>query len=366
VADGGQGPFERRVQLRAAATFQVSYQSLDELVNAYTIDISQGGLFVRTEQILPVGDVVKIAVAWPDSAPMEVFARVAHVIGPEGTTAGREPGMGLEFLNLGETPLADRVARYLAQAGHSEPVPPPPAGATGTILVIEEDDNEREHMMRIIEDRDHRTVGANNAMNGLRMANESPPDLIVADVHDPALDGWQFARLVRARSALAAVPIVFVGSGLSDDDRLKGYQVGANDFVSRPYDDEELALHVQRTLERARAYPGSSNRSASLSGYLAHVSVSRVLSLLAAEHREGRLMLIRRGEAATIYFRDGTPVRVDLDAEHDQLQGPDRLHYVLSWGPGRFEFVNAQVEDEDQIGTSVAEALLQYLMLTGP
>lgn len=361
TGDGADGKFERRGGLRAPVSFKVSYVSIDDLVESYTEDISRGGMFVRTDDPLPMGDVVVVDVSLPDGGPSyHAFARVAHVIGDEALSEGKVPGMGLEFLDLGETPLANDIARFIASSGHDDPVPPPPAGLTGTVLIVDDDDALRERAAAIVADAGHRVVTAKNGMDAIRKAVQSPPDLIVSDVNMPALDGWQFIRLVRARKALADVPVIFLTTSLSDDERLKGYQAGVNDYIYKPYHDDELALHIQRTIEQARAYPGRTN---TLRGQLAHVSIGRLLSLLAAEKREGTLLLVRRDEIATAHLRDGQVVSVDVPDAQADLDGPDRLFWLLDWLHGRFEFTPSEVTDVDTVELSTPHALMRHARL---
>ncbi|RMH41708.1 MAG: response regulator [Deltaproteobacteria bacterium] len=357
VPDADNG-FERRGGLRAAASLKVTYTSVDELVEAYTEDISRGGLFVRTTELLPIGEVVRVQVEMPDGGPVYAgFARVAHTIGREAVAAGRSPGMGLEFLDAGEAPLANEIARHLAATGHDEPVPPAPAGVSGRILVVDNDDAARELAAGVIRDAGHTVAVARNGMDAIRKALDDPPDLIVTDVDMPALDGWQFLRLLRARPELEHVPVIVLAGRLTDDERLRGYQNGVNDYVTVPYADDELALHVQRALERARAYP---NRTAALTGYIAHVSIARLLTLLSSEQREGRLYVSDRKRVATAYLRDGQVVRVDVPEDQEHLDGAGRLLWLLDWIDGRFEFIPAAVSDPDSVGLSTPQALLRH------
>jgi uncharacterized protein (TIGR02266 family) len=364
VDEAGDGRFERRGGLRERASLKVQYTSIGELVEAYTVDISRGGLFVKTQEPLPIGEVVKIHAELPDGGPsLDTFGRVAHVIGAEALADGRVPGMGLEFLDTGKTPMADDVARFLAATGYADPVPDPPAGITGRVLVIDDEESARERAASAIRNAGHTVTTAKNGMDGLRKALADPPDLIVSDIQMPALDGWQLLRLIRARGELAHVPVVFVTSSITDDERLKGYQIGVSDYVAKPYDDDELALQIQRVLERCQAYPGSTARTCALSGQLAHVSIGRVLSLLAAEQRHGRLMLVNRLDIATAYLRDGRVVRVDVPDEHDDKTGAERLFWLLDWVDGRFEFTVGDIEGDDVVEMDTAQAMIQHAHL---
>jgi uncharacterized protein (TIGR02266 family) len=356
---------ERRGEIRVAASLRVGYQSLDELVEVYTDNISRGGLFIRTIELLPIGAVVKIKIDLADGGEaFDAIGRVTHIVGP--AEAGKAPvGMGVEFLDVGGAPLADRIARYLAAQGAEQLLPPSPAGVSALVLVIDDDPAYRDRVARVVEEAGHRATTAKNGLDGLRKALERRPDLILTDIEMPALDGWQFVRLVHARPTLADVPVVFFTSNLDDDGRLRGYQLGVSDFIEKPFLDEEMALQVQRTLERAHAYPRRVAQRGMLRGELSQVALGRVLALLAAEKREGILLLVGRDEVAAIGLRDGAPVRVDLPDKHENKQGVDRLHYLLDWNTGRFEFSAAEVRDDNTINLPTAAVLLQHAQRFG-
>ena len=127
---------------------------------------------------------------------------------------------------------------------------------------------------------------------------------------------------------------------------------------------------MQRAFERARAYPHSL-APGSLRGELAHVSIGRVLSLLAGERRTGILVLVSRAGVASAFLRDGAVVQIQLPADRSELDadaenpgepvaGPERLQRLLGWRDGRFEFTAGEVSCADRIGVPVSLALLQH------
>jgi uncharacterized protein (TIGR02266 family) len=349
---------DRRGEMRVTAELEVEFQSIDEVVSAYTKNISRGGIFVATDEMLPIGAVVKIKLALPDEeSRYDAIARVAHLQSGDG----EDPrGMGFELMDVGGAPLADRIARFLAAEGVEETLPEAPAAVIAKVLVVDDDEEYRELVAGLISESGHRTDTAKNGLDALRKAVADPPDLIVTDIHMPALDGWQFARLVRARPTLADVPIVFFSTHMSDEERLRGYQLGVSDYIGKPFDNDEFTLRIQRVLERSRAYPRQVSRNGGLQGDLSQVSLGRVLTLLASEQREGMLLLVGREEIATLYLREGNVVRVDLPEHAKDKKGVDRLYHVLDWTTGRFEFNNGEVREEDSIGTPTVPAILGH------
>lgn len=359
---GGGGPPRRRAEPRVAASFRVSFTNLDELVEAYTVDVSRGGLYVETDRFLPLGAVVRLHLALPSGGPeLLAVARVAYVLDPDASKGhDRPPGMGMEFLDVGGTPLADDIARFVARVNPDVELPPPPAGMSAHVLVVDDDIWHRERAATVMREIGFDVTTAENGVRALQSAMQVEPDLILSDVEMPIMDGWQLVRMLRARPTLASIPVVYVTSLSNDEQRLQGFRLGVDDYISKPFDEDELALRVQRVLTRARAYPRNTTRSKALRGSLSHVSLSTLLAFCEVEARTGLLLLVRSDAIATIYLRDGTVVRVDLPDEADDLLGAERLHYLLAWEDGRFELADADVADDDTIGERTSAVLLQH------
>lgn len=360
-AFGGDLP-RRRVEPRVAAAFRVTYESLDELVEAYTVDISRGGLYVKTTRFLPLGAVVRLHLMMPEgSSELRTVARVAYVL-DEAQALGhdRPAGMGMEFLDVGGAPIADQMARFIARVSPEVEVPPSPAGMSARVLVVDDDVWHRERAAGVMRDAGFDVVTTDNGVKALSLAMQIEPDLILTDVQMPVMDGWQLVRMLRARPSLAPIPVIFVTSLSSDEQRLQGYRLGVDDYIAKPFEEDELALRAQRVLTRARAYPRNATATKALRGSLSHVSLATLLAFLDAERRTGIMLLVRTDEIATLYLHQGRVVRVDLPDATDQLLGADRVHYLLDWTDGRFELADADVADEDTLGVDTSSILLAH------
>jgi DNA-binding response OmpR family regulator len=86
----------------------------------------------------------------------------------------------------------------------------------------------------------------------LTMATEHPPDLVVLDLNLPGFDGLEICRILRARPASAAVPIIIVTARASESDRIRGLDLGADDYITKPFSPRELAARVRAALRRGQ------------------------------------------------------------------------------------------------------------------
>ncbi|MCP4676539.1 MAG: hypothetical protein GY854_13695, partial [Deltaproteobacteria bacterium] len=131
---------ERRQHPRAEASLQVSYKSVAALVQAYSSDISEGGLYLATRKLMPVGTVIALNIALPDEGPeLEAIARVVRVQNEkEAASGGRQRGMGMEFLDVGGRPVSDQIAEFLFKRSGEPPTLYAKSGAKGRVLVVDD------------------------------------------------------------------------------------------------------------------------------------------------------------------------------------------------------------------------------------
>jgi len=98
----------------------------------------------------------------------------------------------------------------------------------------------------------------------LKAVAERLPDLIVLDLNLPVLSGLEVCRLLRSRPATAAVPIIMLTARTNESDRVTGLDVGADDYITKPFSLRELAARVRAVLRRGHADPASGARSDAL------------------------------------------------------------------------------------------------------
>jgi two-component system OmpR family response regulator len=169
------------------------------------------------------------------------------------------------------------------------------------------------------------------------------------------MDGWQLVRIVRSRRELADVPLLFLTGMRGEDDRLKGYQLGVDDFVAKPSRPEELLARVDRVVTRVKRPPTESQTM--LRGDIEHVPLASVLSLLELEKKTG-ILRVMSTSVARLHIAQGSMVRVDLEGDLESRPSREVLKEVLDWSTGQFEFTVCEVTCEDEIRKSLTSLLL--------
>lgn len=120
------------------------------------------------------------------------------------------------------------------------------------ILVIEDDDIVARTIERSLRGNEFRIVLANSGVEGLRAARRRPPDLVILDIIMPGMDGYAVCREMRSDPLLADTPILFLTAKIKDEDKIIGFNAGADDYLSKPFNIDELILRLRAILRRVR------------------------------------------------------------------------------------------------------------------
>ncbi len=200
-------------------------------------------------------------------------------------------------------PLAGPEATPAADddADHERQRSPTPVPWRARILVVDDDTGSRQALAELLRDEGYTVDTAIDGDEALSSVAEDPPDLIISDVHMPHVDGLDLVVQLRQRAALSDMPIILV-SGVDDPTgRIGGLDLGADDYLPKPLDAEELLARIRLHLRHA-------NRSREI---VARSAIDELTGLL---NRGGILgVLERERERAR---RDGTPLAVmvlDID-----------------------------------------------------
>ena len=121
------------------------------------------------------------------------------------------------------------------------------------ILVIEDDYIVARTIERSLRSDEFHVTLASRGDKGLFMAHQKPPDLVILDIIMPEMDGYQVCRAMRSDPALAHIPILFLTAKVKAQDKIAGFNAGADDYLCKPFNVNELILRVQAILRRTRS-----------------------------------------------------------------------------------------------------------------
>jgi len=121
-----------------------------------------------------------------------------------------------------------------------------------TILIVEDEAPIRMGLSAAISRRGYKVITAENGSDALLKAGDNKPDLIISDVMMPVVDGFEMKNRLNADPLLAAIPIIYLTARSSVEDRVRGIRGGADDYVAKPFDMDELTARIDAVLRRVQ------------------------------------------------------------------------------------------------------------------
>ena len=124
------------------------------------------------------------------------------------------------------------------------------ADVKSKILIVEDDLDVAEMLNAYFRVQGYEVFTVNWGEDGVRAAQTVMPDLMILDIRLPDIDGFEVARRVRSDRRTNEIPIIFLTEKRERTDRLQGFEVGADDYITKPFDVQELRLRVRNALKR--------------------------------------------------------------------------------------------------------------------
>ena len=126
------------------------------------------------------------------------------------------------------------------------------------VLVVDDDPPSVKMISFLLREEGYDVVSADNGVTALELIDREPPDLVILDVMMPHLDGFEVCRRMRQK---VDVPIIFLSAKGETVDKVTGLQLGADDYLAKPFEPAELLARVKAVLRRAEAFVGKGIKS---------------------------------------------------------------------------------------------------------
>ena len=117
------------------------------------------------------------------------------------------------------------------------------------ILVVDDEKDITETLSFMLKAAGYDVITASDGEEGLKFAEEENPDLIILDVMMPKINGYKIARLLKYDNKYKHIPIIMVTARGQDSDKLIGEETGANEYITKPFEFEEVLKSVRKHLE---------------------------------------------------------------------------------------------------------------------
>jgi len=129
------------------------------------------------------------------------------------------------------------------------------------VLIIEDNDDIRENVIEILELAGYQVSSANNGKAGVELAFQDIPDIILCDIMMPEMDGYGVLYMLSKRPETIAIPFIFLTAKAEHFDRRKGMEMGADDYLTKPFDDMELLNAIESRLKKKEGQQAFYSRS---------------------------------------------------------------------------------------------------------
>ena len=171
------------------------------------------------------------------------------------------------------------------------------------VLIVDDEETVREVVGQYLELEGFLILQASNGLEALRLAEKTPPDLVILDLTLPGIDGLEVCRRIRA---VSAVPILMLTARAEDVEKLEGFNAGADDYLTKPFNPRELVARVQAIMRRL----GALNVPAMVFDGDLHYGDITIHSNTRQVERNGGLVGLTTKEYDLLYFLAAHPRQV--------------------------------------------------------
>ena len=195
-----------------------------------------------------------------------------------------------------------------------------------------------------------------NATEALEMVELSEPDLILSDTRLPEMDGFALVEKLRERPEYSEIPLIFLSSDGSVESKVRGLELGVEDYLTKPIYIKEIITRVNLVLQRheRRGLERRSLTKTRFSGSLSEMGLVDLLQTIDISRKTGVLELTNGERSGTVYFSGGRLIH----ARSGNLTGDRAIYRFLVWSDGEFDLEFRQVTPEAETIQSSTQGLL--------
>lgn len=222
------------------------------------------------------------------------------------------------------------------------------------VLVVDDNAVFRRFLRDLLTGHGFTVHEATDGEEGLRVALEHRPWLILTDVRMPGGDGFEFCQRVRSHSLIRQTPLLFLSGWDDYRQRYRGLELGADDFLSKETSVRELLIRIQLLMKRYSDL-SRGRQEAGMSGEIEMIGAPGILQVCHLTRLTGTLEAQRDGHEARMRFREGEIVGADGQG----ATGVDAVFAFLAWETGRFQFTPGHLAEGTPLGAGFSQLLLE-------
>jgi DNA-binding response OmpR family regulator len=191
---------------------------------------------------------------------------------------------------------------------------------------------------------------ANDGAAALEIIEHQAPDLIIADTKLPKMDGYAFVRRLRENREWATIPVIFLATQRSVEDKIRGLELGVEEYLTKPIFVRELLARVnvvlaRRTQESLSDQRASGTLKTRFAGSIQDMTVVDLLQTFEISRKSGTITFKSGSRLGYVWFKDGRMI----DADVGTLRGEEAVYRMLVWSEADFEVDFGPVDREELV-----------------
>jgi CheY-like chemotaxis protein len=241
------------------------------------------------------------------------------------------------------------------------------------ILIVDPDEPTRKSISASLQPRGYEFNECANGNEAILLVQTFVPDIIILEPDIAGMSGPELVRNLRTNAETALIPVIFLAPRAAVEEQIRGYGLGADDYVTKPVDAQELdlriavALKVREKTEAAIRPKQAPDEGFSIPGMMVtfrgsldQIGLPTLLSLFDMERKTGMLVLILEPEKdkTRLWFNEGRLLRAAIDGK-DAPKNLELVYSILGRNQGKFDFRPAAIPQSDEIGMPTAMLLLE-------
>ncbi len=227
------------------------------------------------------------------------------------------------------------------------------------VLVIEDQQDVRENIAELLELSNYNVITAPDGKDGVKKALESPPDLILCDIMMPEMDGYEVLYLLSKNQSTASVPFIFLTAKAEKADFRKGMNMGADDYITKPFEEIELLGAIERRIQRHEALSNSNEIEEFVNSAKKYHSIGDLDKERKTRTFKKKDIIYREGDFGSYVYkiRKGKVKTYRINED-----GKELVHDLLKEG----DFLGERAVIQDDTRTEFAEAMEETELILIP
>lgn len=238
------------------------------------------------------------------------------------------------------------------------------------ILIADADPAVHQEVEKALAGKGYELAYAVDGEQALERADWMKPDVLIIAPDLPGMDGATVVRTLRTKPEHAMIPAIFLADRATVEPRIKGFMIGADDFLPKPLSpahlDERLEaakLKSEKTESTIRTAPEEAEFSVVMTGFrgsLEQIGLPSLMTLMEIERKSGQLVIVLEdlGDKARLFFFEGKVVRATLD-KRPAPRNAELIYQLFGRTKGKFDFRPSGVDGKDEIKLPTAMLLLE-------